>query len=148
MILTLIALISAVVGITIVVLDEHDIINIGDILYGLTGVMTFFGIIFTFAFSIAILMSHVGTDVTMEKERIERESLVLKLQKVDEFNGAIDEKEINMSISTKAAYMDVVDDIAKWNKHVVSSQYWAKNPWTSWFYNQKVVNARELIDIK
>ena len=36
----------------------------------------------------------------------------------------------------------------KWNKLVLEKKYWAKNPWTSWFLSQKVVDNLKYIDYK
>jgi protein subunit release factor B len=37
--------------------------------------------------------------------------------------------------------------VKEWNQDVQNSKYLASNPWTNWFYSQKVVNAMEYIEI-
>ena len=43
---------------------------------------------------------------------------------------------------------DVIKDVSEWNKMVLEKKYWSKNPWTSWFFSQKVVDDLKYIDYK
>ena len=42
----------------------------------------------------------------------------------------------------------VIANVYDWNKEVYNAKYWAKNPWTSWFWNQKFVDSLEYIELE
>ena len=42
----------------------------------------------------------------------------------------------------------VIANVYDWNKEVHNMKYWAKNPWTSWFYSQKFVDSLEYIELE
>lgn len=42
----------------------------------------------------------------------------------------------------------VITNVYDWNKEVYNAKYWAKNPWTSWFWSQKFVDSLEYIELE
>ena len=84
---------------------------------------------------IGILCAHVGENKNIEMNNIEYESLCQRLELVNP-----DYEDVSKS--------DVIKDVSEWNKMVLEKKYWSKNPWTSWFFSQKVVNELKYIDYK
>ena len=84
---------------------------------------------------VVIICMHVGVNKNIEINRIEYESLCHRLEIVNS-----DYEDMSKS--------DVIKDISEWNKAVLYKKYWAKSPWTSWFYSQKVVDELKYIDYK
>ena len=82
-----------------------------------------------------IICAHVGENKNIEMNNIEYESLCQRLEIVNS-----DYEDMSKS--------DVIKDVSEWNKMVLEKKYWAKNPWTSWFFSQKVVNELKYIDCK
>lgn len=44
--------------------------------------------------------------------------------------------------------INLIHDVYDWNKSVYTAKYWADNLWTNWFWNQKVVNSLEYINLE
>ena len=42
----------------------------------------------------------------------------------------------------------VIANVYDWNTEVYNAKYWAKNPWTSWFWSQKFVDSLEYIELE
>lgn len=84
---------------------------------------------------IGIICAHVGENKNIEMNNIEYESLCQRLEIVNS-----DYEDMSKS--------DVIKDVSEWNKMVLEKKYWAKNPWTSWFLSQKVVDNLKYIDYK
>ena len=84
---------------------------------------------------IGIICAHAGENKNIEMNNIEYESLCQRLE-------IVNTEYVDMSKS------DVIKDVSEWNKMVLEKKYWAKNPWTSWFFSQKVVNELKYIDYK
>ena len=42
----------------------------------------------------------------------------------------------------------IIANVYDWNKEVYNAKYWAKNPWTSWFWSQKFVDSLEYIELE
>lgn len=84
---------------------------------------------------IGIICAHVGENKNIEMNNIEYESLCNRLEIVNS-----DYEDVSKS--------DVIKDVSEWNKMVLEKKYWAKNPWTSWFFSQKVVNELKYINYK
>lgn len=82
---------------------------------------------------IGIICAHVGENKNIEMNNIEYESLCNRLEIINS-----DYEDMSKS--------DVIKDVSEWNKMVLEKKYWAKNPWTSWFFSQKVVNELKYID--
>ena len=91
--------------------------------------------IFLICCVIGILCAHVGENKNIEMNNIEYESLCQRLE-------IVNSEYEDMSKS------DVIKDVSEWNKMVLEKKYWSKNPWTSWFFSQKVVNELKYIDYK
>lgn len=75
---------------------------------------------------IGIICAHVGENKNIEINNIEYESLCNRLEIVN----------------------SDYEDVSEWNKMVLEKKYWSKNPWTSWFFSQKVVDELKYIDYK
>lgn len=84
---------------------------------------------------VGIICAHVGENKNIEMNNIEYESLCNRLEIVNS-----DYEDISKS--------DVIKDVSEWNKMVLEKKYWSKNPWTSWFFSQKVVDDLKYIDYK
>lgn len=84
---------------------------------------------------IGIICAHVGENKNIEMNNIEYESLCNRLEIVNS-----DYEDMSKS--------DVIKDVSEWNKMVLEKKYWSKNPWTSWFLSQKVVDNLKYIDYK
>ena len=82
-----------------------------------------------------IICAHVGENKNIEMNNIEYESLCQRLEIINS-----DYEDMSKS--------DVIKDVSEWNKLVLEKKYWAKNPWTSWFLSQKVVDNLKYIDYK
>lgn len=82
---------------------------------------------------IGIICAHVGENKNIEMNNIEYESLCHRLEIVNS-----DYEDMSKS--------DVIKDVSEWDKMVLEKKYWAKNPWTSWFLSQKVVDNLKYID--
>ena len=82
-----------------------------------------------------IICAHVGENKNIEMNNVEYESLCQRLE-------IVNSEYEDMSKS------DVIKDVSEWNKMVLEKKYWAKNPWTSWFFSQKVVDDLKYIDYK
>lgn len=81
-----------------------------------------------------ILCSHISAEEIIVKNQIEYESIIAEVHTVDSNNEDVSK-------------VQVIKDVKEWNQDVHSSKYWASNPWTSWCYSQKVVNAVKYIEI-
>ena len=130
MILTIIAMLMIPVGVWLIRKDEYE-----GIVYGIGLLFTACGGILAFTMSILIIISHVGVDATIEKNKIEYESLCERY-------------EIVTSEYEDVSKSDVIKDIAEWNKKVYSEKYWAYNPWTNWFYSRRIVDDLKMIERK
>lgn len=84
---------------------------------------------------IGIICAHVGENKNIEMNNIEYESLCQRLEIINS-----DYEDMSKS--------DVIKDVSEWNKMVLEKKYWSKNPWTSWFFSQKVVDDLKYIDYK
>jgi hypothetical protein len=82
-----------------------------------------------------IIVSHIGVDVTIEKNRIKYESLCERYELI-----ASDYEDVSKS--------DIIKEITEWNLSVYSEKHWANNPWTNWFHSKRVADSVEMIEIK
>ncbi len=82
---------------------------------------------------VGIICAHVGENKNIEMNNIEYEGLCQRLE-------IVNSEYEDMSKS------DVIKDVSEWNKMVLEKKYWSKNPWTSWFFSQKVVDELKYID--
>lgn len=126
MILTIIAIIAVVIGLVMMFSNREMIMELGALLFGVGGIaaVIMLGI---------IIITHVGVDVYIERNRIEYEALCERL-------------EIANSDYEDVSKSDVVKDVADWNKNVYSYKHWAYNPWTNWFYSRRVADELKIIE--
>ena len=96
-------------------------------------VLSIVGFICLICCVIGIICAHVGENENIEMNNIEYESLCHRLEIVNS-----DYEDMSKS--------DVIKDVSEWNKLVLKKKYWSKNPWTSWFFSQKVVDDLKYID--
>lgn len=96
-------------------------------------VLSIVGFICLICCIIGIIYAHVGENKNIEMNNIEYESLCNRLEIINS-----DYEDMSKS--------DVIKDVSEWNKMVLEKKYWAKNPWTSWFLSQKVVDELKYID--
>ena len=53
-----------------------------------------------------------------------------------------------MMMNSQSFLKNVIQNVYKWNKEVYDAKYWADNPWTNWFWNQRVVDSLKYIDLE
>lgn len=127
MILTIIALLIAIIGTMILIKSEGPVAeNIGIASVVLSYVAAI-------VIVLMILVSHVGVSATIAQNQIEYEALC-------------ERQEIIKSEYEDVSKSDVIKDIAEWNQEVYSYKHWAYNPWTSWFFSKKVADNMEMIE--
>lgn len=92
--------------------------------------------------SIAILIEFltiIGSQCTANKciyeYSLERESIVKQVECISS-----DYEDVSKAT--------VIANVYDWNKKVHNTKYWAKNPWTSWYYSQKFVDSLEYIELE
>ena len=90
-------------------------------------------IIFTICLTF-IIFSHITVDYDIQQNQIKYESLYKKLEIIDS-----DYEDFSKN--------EVINDITEWNHKVNRNKYFAKSPWTNWFYSQKVVDELQYINI-
>lgn len=130
MLLTLIFAACLVIGILFVVFRNSYRISIFITQVSFVSI-GFFGLL---CVGMVILCSHVGVNNQITHNRIEYEAIVAEIQAVNTDNEDVSK-------------LQVIKDVKEWNQDVQNSKYLASNPWTNWFYSQKVVNAMEYIEI-
>ncbi len=137
MIITLIALGLLIIGIILIVLNEKTNIfgRFYDEIELSGGVFIVFGFIFTVSCIIIILCKGIGENNTINKNKMEYEALQRRIEIVN-------------SEYEDASRSDLIKDINEWNEEVYNQKYWAKNPWTNWFINQKIADELEYIDFE
>ena len=106
-----------------------------DIEYDIPVVLSVVGFICLICCIFGIICAHVGENKNIEMNNVEYESLCQRLE-------IVNSEYEDMSKS------DVIKDVSEWNKMVLDKKYWSKNPWTSWFFSQKVVDELKYIDYK
>lgn len=137
MIITLIGLGALIIGIVLVILAEKTCIfdRFYDDIDLLGGVFILIGIIIFIGCIALILCKGIGEDRNIEQNRMEYEALQRRIEIVN-------------SEYEDASRSDLIKDINEWNKAVYDKKYFAKNPWTNWFFNQKIADELEYIDFE
>lgn len=82
-----------------------------------------------------IAIEQCDTEKKIHSKRIEYESLIKQCQ-------------IISSEYEDVSKANVIQNVYKWNKEVYDAKYWADNPWTNWFWNQRVVDSLKYIDFE
>ena len=65
-----------------------------------------------------------------------------------EYESLIKQCQIISSEYEDVSKANVIQNVYEWNKEVYDAKYWADNLWTNWFYNQKVVESLEYINLE
>ena len=106
-----------------------------DIEYDIPIIISIINFICLICCVIGILCGHVGENKNIETNNVEYESLCQRLEIINS-----DYEDMSKS--------EVIKDVSEWNKMVLEKKYWSKNPWTSWFFSQKIVDNLKYIDYK
>ena len=132
MIWTLIALFVLAVSIFVTLIadvkDWYDVNFHSSVLVFLSGIALIIMVLI-------ICFANVGTSELIYKAQMNRSSIVKRL-------------EIANSEYEDISKSDVYKEAYDWNRDVHSEKYWASNPWTSWFYNQRYADALQYIDLE
>ena len=65
-----------------------------------------------------------------------------------EYESLVKQCEIISSNYEDVSKANVIQKVYEWNVEVYDEKYWANSIWTNWFWNQKVVNSLEYIDLE
>ena len=101
----------------------------------LTGICMAIGSIGTFVILLAILITHINTDMQI-------------------YDNNVDYQRINYQIEAiKNEYEDlssieVIKDAVEWNAKVYRDNHYLNGKWLNWFYCRKVVEAKKYIDLE
>lgn len=139
MILTLISILMFLIGIILFIIGN----NTGryDLYLDVWGLITMlFGGIFAFICISIVIESHIHTVPKIQEIEYKQNCLI-------EQNNALKEcEEEELDKTIVIYYNQVILNIAEWNGEVAKEKYWAYNPWTSWFYDKRVVDTMVLIE--
>lgn len=80
------------------------------------------------------IFGYILYDKDIYEHNLERESIVKQVECISS-----DYEDVSKTTVIANAY--------DWNKEVHNAKYWAKNPWTSWFWSQKLVDSLEYIEL-
>ena len=83
----------------------------------------------------AIIYQHCTVNKDIYEYNLERESIVKQVECISR-----DYEDVSKAT--------VITNVYDWNKEVYNMKYWAKSPWTSWFYSQKFVDSLEYIELE
>ena len=128
MIITILFFVLLVIGFILFCLREKSYLcDILSIIFIVTG---FFG---TIVCATIIIISHVGTYRTIRDNQFTYEKIMKQIEIINS-----DYEDVSKT--------NVIDEVYKLNRSVDQYIYWNSNPWTSWFYNDKVVKELKYID--
>lgn len=82
-----------------------------------------------------MIITHCNTNKKIYTKQLEYESLVKQCQTVSS----------NYEDVSKA---NVIQKVYEWNVEVYDEKYWGNNIWTNWFFNKKVVDSLEYINLE
>ena len=82
-----------------------------------------------------IICLHFTANKDIYEYNLERESIVKQVECISS-----DYEDVSKAT--------VIANVYDWNKEVYNAKYWAKNPWTSWFWSQKFVDSLEYIELE
>ena len=137
MIITLITIAVFVLGVIGCILYERDIIHFGyreyiELLSLCAIVIAFIAIMIELPI---IIGSQCAANKAIYEYNLERESIIKQVECISS-----DYEDVSKAT--------VIANVYDWNKEVHNAKYWAKNPWTSWFYSQKLVDSLEYIELE
>lgn len=131
MIWTVSSFLLVVIGIALIKWKD-DFIHEGVLYIGMCstaiGAIVFLGCI------VMIIYSHSGVDAGIHADRMEYETIIKQVESID-------------SEYEDKSKMEVYQKVYDWNADVYSARYWAKSPWTNWFYSKKRVDSLKEIDL-
>lgn len=136
MIITLITIIVFALGVIGCILYERDIIPWGykeyiELLSLCACGIAVIAILIEIPF---IICQHCTVNKEIYEYSLERESIIKQVECISS-----DYEDVSKAT--------VIANVYDWNKKVHNTKYWAKNPWTSWFYSQKFVDSLEYIEL-
>ena len=82
-----------------------------------------------------IAIEQCDTEKKIHSKQIEYESLIKQCQ-------------IISSEYEDVSKANIIQNVYDWNKSVYTEKYWSDSLWTNWFYNQKVVDSLEYINLE
>ena len=137
MIITLITIVAFVLGVIGYILSDRDIVPRKRkefiILLSLCAVVMA-GIAILIEIP-GIICLHCTANKDIYEYSLKRESIVKQVECISS-----DYEDVSKAT--------VIANVYDWNKEVYNSKYWAKNPWTSWFWSQKFVDSLEYIELE
>lgn len=132
MIWTVSSFLLVAIGIAVVIKWEGDFIHESVMVIGVgstvIGAIVFLGCI------VMIIRSHSGVDTDIHADRMEYEAIIKQVESID-------------SEYEDKSKVEVYQKVYDWNTDVYSARYWAKSPWTNWFYSKKRVDSLKEIDL-
>lgn len=136
MIITLITIVVFALGIFGYILYERDIIpwKYKEYIELLSFLAVFIANIAIAVEISTIICQHCTVNKDIYEHNLERESIVKQVECISS-----DYEDVSKTTVIANAY--------DWNKEVHNAKYWAKNPWTSWFWSQKLVDSLEYIEL-
>ena len=137
MIITLITIVVFVLGVIGCILYERDIISrkYEDIIESLSLLVVVIAGIAILIEIPEIICVHCTTNKDIYEYSLKRESIVKQVECISS-----DYEDVSKAT--------VIANVYDWNKEVYNAKYWAKNPWTSWFWSQKFVDSLEYIELE
>ena len=127
MIITLIFVAIVVIGIALVIKGKYDDMGTAGCIIAAVGCFCVFFCLFI------VLFQHIGISTIIAENNIQYEALC-------------ERQELIGSQYEDVSRSDIIKDVAEWNIKVRHYQYWAYNPWTSWFYSREVADNMKLIE--
>lgn len=137
MIITLITIAVFVLGVISYILYERDIISMEceECIELLSFCAMFIGVFAILIEIPFIVCQHCTVNKKIYEYNLERESIVKQVECISS-----DYEDVSKAT--------VIANVYDWNKEVYNAKYWAKNPWTSWFWSQKFVDSLEYIELE
>ena len=99
--------------------------------------------------AVLIILSITGLVICIPTIAIEQCNTEKKIcSKQIEYESLIKQCQIISSEYEDVSKANVIQNVYEWNKEVYDAKYWADNPWTNWFWNQRVVDSLKYIDLE
>ena len=137
MIITLITIVILILGVIGCILYDRDIVPRKCKEY-----IAILSLCAVFMAGIAILIEipgiicrHYAANKDIYEYSLKRESIVKQVECISS-----DYEDVSKAT--------IIANVYDWNKEVYNAKYWAKNPWTSWFWSQKFVDSLEYIELE
>lgn len=126
------------VAVLVVSIILHRIAENSDVgwLYIVSVILAFLSVISIIVALYRISASHCAVDTTIVVNRMEYDSIVKEVEALEQ------------DTDEKVSRVTVIKDVNEWNSDVYVIKYWAESPWTNWFYNKKIVDSLEYIEME